>query len=262
MKEYCRFIALLAIVLLIFLVYGASGYVVRINDWTLDKIDVPCRLGQTQNKCVRLMSRSDRDVKVEGKLCEGQDSVRRRILIFGDSMVELLAPRLSDYAESNGYELYSVCWYSSTTLGWADHSDALQGYLDWAKPDFVLISLGGNELTTRNTALRRSCVRKISKLLEAYPVVWIAPPSWVKKPTITHVIRGEVGEGRYYDSTRLSFRRARDRMHPTLASASVWMDSIAVWIESPRCAYPLRMTRPQSRGSRRWNQKILRPDAL
>lgn len=263
MKEYCRLLGLLAVVLLLLLLYGACGYVVRINSWSLDKVNVPdwmsLHRGETKTRVSRMVTRQGGARVVRQEV---SDTVGLRILMFGDSMVELLAPRMSDYAEVNGYELYSVCWYSSTTLGWCQHVDDLHRFMDWARPDYVMISLGGNELTAQNMSQRRRCVRELMRVLEPLPVVWIAPPSWVERPTITRVICGEVGEGRYFDSTRLTFRRAKDGMHPTVRSASEWMDSIAVWMSGSQCEWRIRMTRPQGRGSRRWKQKILKPNAL
>ncbi len=43
----------------------------------------------------------------------------QRILLLGDSMVEVLQPRLSDYCLENGHKLFPAIWYASTTASWA-----------------------------------------------------------------------------------------------------------------------------------------------
>jgi hypothetical protein len=187
------------------------------------------------------------------------DTCGKRILFFGDSMIEGLAMRFADYANENGHKLYSVCWYGSSTLGWASNLDTLQSFLNWSQADYVVVSLGGNELRVKDLEARSQNIRKIQDALKDRPTVWIAPPSWIKNPTITGVIRETVGEKRYFDSTRLKFNRGSDNMHPTFGSASRWMDSIAVWLSSPQTAHPIRMNPPQQKYPRKWHKKLLFP---
>jgi hypothetical protein len=174
-------------------------------------------------------------------------------------MIEGLAMRFADYANENGHKLYSVCWYGSSTLGWASNLDTLQSFLNWSQADYVVVSLGGNELRVKDLEARSQNIRKIQDALKDRPTVWIAPPSWIKNPTITGVIRETVGEKRYFDSTRLKFNRGSDNMHPTFGSASRWMDSIAVWLSSPQTAHPIRMNPPQQKYPRKWHKKLLFP---
>ncbi|MBQ5393106.1 MAG: hypothetical protein IIU52_04670 [Bacteroidaceae bacterium] len=122
-----------------------------------------------------------------------------------------------------------------------------------------MVSLGGNELRVKDLEARSQNIRKIQDALKDRPTVWIAPPSWIKNPTITGVIRETVGEKRYFDSTRLKFNRGSDNMHPTFGSASRWMDSIAVWLSSPQTAHPIRMNPPQQKYPRKWHKKLLFP---
>ena len=44
------------------------------------------------------------------------DTASKTILFVGDSMLEGLSPRLASYARLNGHKLYTVIWYSSTTV--------------------------------------------------------------------------------------------------------------------------------------------------
>ena len=167
--------------------------------------------------------------------------------------------RFSDYARENGHTLYTVCWYGSSTTGWASNLDTLQSFLRWSQADYVVVSLGGNELRARDTDFRAGNIRKIQEALGTRPTVWIAPPSWVKNPTITDVICSVVGDGRYFDSTRLKFNRGSDNMHPTFGSSSRWMDSIAVWLSSAQTAHPIQMTVPSQTYPRKWNKKFMFP---
>lgn len=276
MKEYVRLILILLIPLLLVSIYSISGHYIAFNGWKIGKVRIweQMRDKLSQDKialsCLQNSSpASENEPPALDSLISTQDSISqqsaeldtcgKRILFFGDSMIEGLAMRFADYADENGHKLYSVCWYGSSTLGWASNLDTLQSFLNWSQADYVVVSLGGNELRVKDLEARSQNIRKIQDALKDRPTVWIAPPSWIKNPTITGVIRETVGEKRYFDSTRLKFNRGSDNMHPTFGSASRWMDSIAVWLSSPQTAHPIRMNPPQQKYPRKWQKKLLFP---
>ncbi|MBQ5911586.1 MAG: SGNH/GDSL hydrolase family protein [Bacteroidaceae bacterium] len=276
MKEYVRLILILLIPLLLVSIYSISGHYIAFNGWKIGKVRIweqmRDKLSQDKNALSSLQNSSpasENEPPALDSLVSLQDSISqqsveldtcgKRILFFGDSMIEGLAMRFADYADENGHKLYSVCWYGSSTLGWASNLDTLQSFLNWSQADYVVVSLGGNELRVKDLEARSQNIRKIQDALKDRPTVWIAPPSWIKNPTITGVIRETVGEKRYFDSTRLKFNRGSDNMHPTFGSASRWMDSIAVWLSSPQTAHPIRMNPPQQKYPRKWHKKLLFP---
>lgn len=276
MKEYVRLILILLIPLLLVSIYSISGHYIAFNGWKIGKVRIweqmRDKLSQDKNALSSLQNSSpasENEPPALDSLISRQDSISqqsveldtcgKRILFFGDSMIEGLAMRFADYADENGHKLYSVCWYGSSTLGWASNLDTLQSFLNWSQADYVVVSLGGNELRVKDLEARSQNIRKIQDALQDRPTVWIAPPSWIKNPTITEVIRETVGEKRYFDSTRLKFNRGSDNMHPTFGSASRWMDSIAVWLSSPQTAHPIRMNPPQQKYPRKWHKKLLFP---
>ena len=276
MKEYVRLILILLIPLLLVSIYSISGHYIAFNGWKIGKVRIweqmRDKLSQDKNALSSLQDSSpasENEPPALDSLISHQDSISqqsveldtcgKRILFFGDSMIEGLAMRFADYADENGHKLYSVCWYGSSTLGWASNLDTLQSFLNWSQADYVVVSLGGNELRVKDLEARSQNIRKIQDALQDRPTVWIAPPSWIKNPTITEVIRETVGEKRYFDSTRLKFNRGSDNMHPTFGSASRWMDSIAVWLSSPQTAHPIRMNPPQQKYPRKWHKKLLFP---
>lgn len=276
MKEYVRLILILLIPLLLVSIYSISGHYIAFNGWKIGKVRIweqmRDKLSQDKIALSSLQNSSpasENEPPALDSLISCQDSISqhsaeldtcgKRILFFGDSMIEGLAMRFADYADENGHKLYSVCWYGSSTLGWASNLDTLQSFLNWSQADYVVVSLGGNELRVKDLEARSQNIRKIQDALKDRPTVWIAPPSWIKNPTITGVIRETVGEKRYFDSTRLKFNRGSDNMHPTFGSASRWMDSIAVWLSSPQTAHPIRMNPPQQKYPRKWHKKLLFP---
>ena len=267
MKEYLRLLLILAIPLLLVSVYSISGHRLVFNGWTVSKIHfwqkhLPC-LGSPESPSDSISADTIVVVAVDTIAVEPVplplDTAGKRILFFGDSMIEGLSMRFADYARENGHQLYTVCWYGSTTTGWANNLDTLQSFLRWSEADYVVVSLGGNELKVKDLDNRAENIRIIQRALGTRPTIWVAPPSWVKNPTITGVIRGVVGDKRYFDSTRLTYTRGSDKMHPTFGSASRWMDSIAVWMSSPQTAHPIEMNFPQATQPRKWKKKFMFP---
>ena len=88
------------------------------------------------------------------------DTARKSILFIGDSMLDGLGPRLAAYAEENGHTLVNVIWYSSTTEVWG-RTEKLKEYIAEYQPDYIFVSLGGNELFVSNIRQNeRHCMLK------------------------------------------------------------------------------------------------------
>ena len=264
MRDYTKAIAVLAVPLVLLLAYAISPYRLHIAGWSLEKINLSNIMGMDltnifhDDEDMLAIADSLAALEQENKV----DTAGKRILLFGDSMVEGLTPRLADYCAQNGHTLYSICWYGSTTVGWAGRIDSLRSYVAWASPDYIMVTLGGNELETRDTQNRKQCVMQIMEVIGNRPCVWIATPSWVENPTITGIQQSVVGKKRFYDSTRLTLQRGPDHMHPTLSAFNQWVDSLAVWMSSPATAHPIRMDRPVNGIRRTWNSIIIGIDGI
>ena len=187
------------------------------------------------------------------------DTTRRRVLLIGDSMVDGLRYRMADYAMENGYDLMAVVWFSSNTR-WYSRSDTLRHYIKKHNPDFIMISLGGNEQYMRDLDKRAGYVQTIMDKIGDIPFVWIGTPSWRKNNSdFNDCVRSVVGERRYYESSHLQLQRTDDHMHPTISASAKWMDSVAVWMSSPLTAYPIRMNPPTEKRKRVYKTIKLQP---
>ena len=164
------------------------------------------------------------------------DTTAHRILFFGDSMVEGLLRHMNCYAFANGHTMTNVVWYSSTTEIWAQ-TDTLRYFINKVQPTFAMISIGANEQFVKDAAGREACIRQIMKELGDTPFIWIGVPAWKEDTGINELTKRVVGES-------LALQRGRDRMHPTFSAASLWMDSVALWMAGPTTAHPIRMNEP------------------
>ena len=160
------------------------------------------------------------------------DTAAKNILFIGDSMLERLSPRIAAYAEENEHQMNTVIWYGSSTEVWAT-SGRVKECIQKYRPDYIIISLGGNELFVNDIIARRTkYVKQIVAEFADIPYVWIGPPNWKKDTGINKMIQSVVPKGNFYLSYTPDqhYERAKDGAHPTPASAAKWADRICKWI--------------------------------
>lgn len=177
------------------------------------------------------------------------DTMPKTILLIGDSMLEGLGPRLAAYAEENGHTLYTVIWYGSTTERWGK-SDKLEYYIKELKPDFIFLSIGGNELFVSDIKNKRDkYVKKILSDIGNIPFIWIGPPNWKPDTGINELIEMNTQKGMFFLSNGMTFDRTKDGAHPTHASAALWVDSIVRWMPE-NARFPIRMDVPHKKSAK------------
>ena len=177
------------------------------------------------------------------------DSTSQRVLIFGDSMLDGVSRRFADYAQENGFSLYSSVWYGATVNDWA-YTTELPRLMKKVRPTFVIVSLGTNDLGYHDISKRAEAVREIMREIGDVPFVWIGPVSLkvIKKdPGIAAMIRDNVGADRFYDSYHLNMARFPDGIHPTFNASAVWVDGVAQWMSSTATRHSFVMNKPKAK---------------
>ncbi len=188
---------------------------------------------------------------------EGPDTSAHRILFVGDSMVEGLRYRLSQYATANGHTMQCVIWYSSSSKYWAK-GDTLTHFIRKFDPTYVFLCIGANELFVRNLDEREAAVGKIIGEIGDLPFIWIGPPNWKPDTGINDILLRHCGKKRYYPSLRLQYQRAKDGAHPVLASYNMWADSVSTWLRDSS-AHPIRWDIPEKDTPKTHGVTILSP---
>ena len=184
---------------------------------------------------------TDSVIEPEGPKIVLPDSTVKSVLLFGDSMTALLARRLADYGELHGYKVSSVTWDGSSTRSWST-SERLPFYIDSIKPDFIIISLGGNEINIADTAARAKDVRKMLGYIKV-PYIWVGPPMKPKTDKYEKMVKAIIPEGAYFKSD-LELPLGPDHIHPTIKGGVIWMDSIMRWM--PSTPHPILYEMPDS----------------
>lgn len=261
MKAYLKLIGILIIPLAFVIFYAYSPVQIPPPGWKLSKASLPStkKEGSPAIKTSPPKEISEESLPPREENKGGlPDTTAHRILFFGDSMVEGLLRRMNCYAFANGHEMTNVVWYSSTTELWAK-TDTLRYFLDKVKPTFVMISLGANEQLIKNPSERETYIHQILKELGATPFVWIGVPAWREDTGINDLTQQVVGKSRYFDSRGLTLQRGRDHMHPTFNAASLWMDTVAVWMASSATAHPIRLNKPTDGKKHTYKTYALQP---
>lgn len=262
MKSYLKLIAILLLPLAFVIYYAYSPVQLPPPGWKLSKLKAPFPTLNNEKSSTAKTTPSKQENKKTPPAPKQDntepDTTSHRILFFGDSMVEGLLRRMNSYAFTNGYNMTNVVWYSSTTEVWAQ-TDTLQYFINKVKPTFVMISLGANEQFIKDTSGRETFIRKILMKLGDTPYVWIGVPAWRDDTGINDLTKQIVGKEHYFDSRGLTLQRGSDRMHPTFHAASLWMDTVAVWMSSSETAHPIRMNKPTDGRKHTYRTYALQP---
>ena len=279
MKSYLKLIAILLLPLAFVIWYAYSPVEIPPPGWKLSKASnslsptlskregdslIPTLSKEEGDSISQTFSKGEEEATApftppsEGTGEAVPDTTAHHILFFGDSMVEGLLRRMNCYAFANGYKMTNVVWYSSTTEIWAK-TDTLRYFINKVQPTFAMISIGTNEQFVKDAAGRETYIRQILKELGDTPFIWIGVPAWKEDTGINDLTKKVVGESRYFDSRGLTLQRGRDRMHPTFSAASLWMDSVAVWMSSPSTAHPIRMDKPTDGRKHTYKTYALQP---
>ena len=143
-------------------------------------------------------------------------------------MTHHLGMSLAKYGSKNNYKVKSVTWESSSILGWAN-SDKLDKYIEEYKPDFVIISLGSNELELKHFDARARYVKKILEKIGDRPYLWVGPPLWKKDKGLYSMIERNIEKRNLFRLDSINLERGPDHVHPTRKGADTWADTLMRW---------------------------------
>lgn len=172
--------------------------------------------------------------------------VAKRIFFFGDSTTGWMIDRLNAYGEKNGFEVSGLTWDGATMKKYANNSAALGKYIKNAKPDAIFISLGMNEMGSKNPAAQlASSLTKLKSTIGNIPVIWIGPCSWPGKASdyghaFDKWLGAQLGSDHYYSCINLSIpRQSKTNPHPTRSGINTIIDKVMSWIASNKAAIAL-----------------------
>ena len=231
---------------------------IKIGDYILTKARFPEMLQKEDSNEEEIVVLPDTiEINEKENLIE-PDTTVHNLLIFGDSMTHNLAMSIAKYGKKNNYKVTGVTWESSSIKGWSN-SGKIREYLDSVKPDFVIISLGSNEMGLKDFERRLPDIRNIVEELGDLPFVWAGPPLWTEDKGLYKTLEKGLPKGHLFKIENLDIERGPDRIHPTRKGADQWADTLMRWIR--RSEHPILTEVPDSGTTLRGNRFIyLHPD--
>ena len=171
-------------------------------------------------------------VPIVNKIVNGPDSTIRNVLVFGDSMTHYLAMSIAKYGSRNNYTVTSVTWVSSSITKWSK-TDKLKKYMEMVEPDFVIISLGANDVNLKNFNSKIPEIQGIISQLDSVPYIWVGPPLWKKDKGLYDILEKTLAKGQVFHlDENFKIQRAADHIHPTHKGADAWADTLMRWIKT------------------------------
>ena len=197
-------------------------------------------------------------ISVEEEIVIEPDTTVHNVLVFGDSMTHHLAMSIAKYGTKNNYKVTGVTWESSSIPGWR-FSDKIKKYLEMVKPDFVIISLGSNEMELKHFDRRIPDIQFIADEMGKIPYVWVGPPLWKEDRGVYPMLEKALPKGKVFKIEDLDIERGPDHVHPTKKGADVWADTLMRWIS--KSEHPILTEIPDSGTTTRGHKFIyLHPD--
>lgn len=221
---------LIAATLVIFVAFSFTEDV-NIGSYTVKKGKFPETLFAKEDTVVPgVEAILDTVISTSIKNVNGPDSTIHNVLIFGDSMTHYLAMSISKYGTRNNYKVTSVTWVSSSIKRWST-TDKIKKYMDMVNPDFIIISLGANDVYLKNYDSKVAEVQKILAQIDTVPYIWVGPPMWKKDNGLYEMLEKTLSKERlFHIDEDFKMPRARDHIHPTHKGADLWADSLMRWI--------------------------------
>lgn len=171
------------------------------------------------------------------------DTTVHKLLVFGDSMTHHLAMSISKYGTKNQYKVLGVTWESSSIPGWSN-SGKVKQYIEMWNPDFIIVSLGSNEMELKHFDRRIPDVKKIVEEMGEVPFVWAGPPLWKKDKGVYAMLEEALPPGVLFRAEGIEIPRGPDKVHPTKHGADIWADTLMRWISHSR--HPILAEKPDS----------------
>ena len=255
---------LITLALVIFI--GVSFYKdLKIGNYTLSKARFPeTLLAERTEECsedsiLRADSLLTGEVSpVDSIPVAEPDTTVHNVLVFGDSMTHHLAMSISKYGTKNNYKVTGVTWESSSIPGWSK-SGKIGKYIKMSQPDFIIISLGSNEMELKNFDRRIPDIKNIVEQLDSIPFIWVGPPLWKADKGIYPMLEKAISKDLIFKVENMDIPRGRDHVHPTQKGADIWTDSLMRWIR--KSPYPILSEVPDSGTTTKGHKFIyLHPD--
>ena len=173
------------------------------------------------------------------------DTTKYKILLMGDSQLELMQKYFSAYCVKNGHNLALTFVYRNSSETDFAYSDSVTQIINSVRPDYIIFVIGLNELFVSDFEKRAEAINALVAKFNGAKYAWVGPANYALDKGINDVFRETVEDGCFFLSKNLVLQRGPDGRHPDDTSSRKWVDTIASWL-TYTSRYQIRMMKPDS----------------
>ncbi|NUO51272.1 MAG: SGNH/GDSL hydrolase family protein [Polyangiaceae bacterium] len=152
------------------------------------------------------------------------------VLHVGDSFVHSgLTQRLRELFAPYDVKYEVRAEHSTNSLDWAKRMPELVAS---TQPDFVIVTLGGNEIGSKHLDVQARAAERIVKAIGNRPCVWTTPPLWMEESGLFDAVAPKVAPCRFFETDAVVGKfipRREDKIHPTKEGGAMWADALFAW---------------------------------
>lgn len=161
------------------------------------------------------------------------------MLHVGDSMADALGSQLSPLLRERGIKAPLKAKEATYIPQWAGFKMKFAQHLAYYDPDFVIVTLGGNETAMPTPTDRIEPIKRLVRQIGDRPCIWVAAPLWpgAKHSGILDVIRDNCAPCLYVDTNELIEPKMKvlgDGIHPTIPERKRWARYMVAWLRAAR----------------------------
>jgi hypothetical protein len=152
------------------------------------------------------------------------------VLHVGDSFVHSgLTQRLRELFGPFDVRYEVRAEHSTNSLDWAKRMPELVAS---TQPDFVIVTLGGNEIGSKHLDVQARAAERIVKAIGNRPCVWTTPPLWMEESGLFDAVAPKVAPCRFFETDVVVGKfipRREDKIHPTKEGGAMWAEALFAW---------------------------------
>jgi hypothetical protein len=152
------------------------------------------------------------------------------VLHVGDSFVHSgLTQRLRELFAPYDVRYEVRAEHSTNSLDWAKRMPDLVAS---TQPDFVIVTLGGNEIGSKHLDVQARAAERIVKAIGNRPCVWTTPPLWMEESGLFDAVAPKVAPCRFFETDVIVGKvipRREDKIHPTKEGGAMWAEALFAW---------------------------------
>ncbi len=195
---------------------------------------------------------------VNGRTYKTIDTSVQNILLIGDSQAYFFMKGFKRYTNTNFHKLTTISWVSASIKTFAI-TDTITKYLKNIKPSYVIVLLGTNQLSFKDTDKMINDIKKIKTSLKNHKTVWVGPLKRKRSLGLNTIFEQTLNKDCFFRSDTLKISRKKgDWTHPSTIGSQIWADIVVKWIIK-YSKYPINLEITTDETQYNYSKSVLKP---